>query len=347
MKDCARQRRGHVASGGGTCHAACGAACHNAACHHAACTRGRQSSPAAALQPRGRCRCHCSCACRPCCLSPTVPLPLLLRPAPRSLPSPPTALAAHTRRCVGGPRTLPDRSVTWTKVSLKEAKMWATPHTSSPSRVAGPRLTFSSWVVRRACRSSGAQGAVGGGGRGRLAMFLRPGCAASAPSGDAATHAVAGWAVRASALLHAPVRGQRAGRPACWTAVQQLRTLGAILKRGKAGTAELHGTGEREGRAWVRRAGVDGGGLHMMACGTGGDVQPSMPPMPAPAPRPPAPPSGEIAGKVGEGCKEAEGGAGCTPRRRAERQHGEAASIQSSSLHLCPDRDSSAHLQHM
>ncbi len=28
----------------------------------------------------------------------------------------------------------PERSVTWTKVSLKEAKMCATPNTSSPSR---------------------------------------------------------------------------------------------------------------------------------------------------------------------------------------------------------------------
>lgn len=37
----------------------------------------------------------------------------------------------------------PDKSVTWTKVSLKEAKMWATPKTSSPSRTWGPRVTFS------------------------------------------------------------------------------------------------------------------------------------------------------------------------------------------------------------
>ena len=40
--------------------------------------------------------------------------------------------------------SLPDRSVTCTKVSLKEAKICATPNTSSPSRVAGPRDTFSS-----------------------------------------------------------------------------------------------------------------------------------------------------------------------------------------------------------
>lgn len=30
------------------------------------------------------------------------------------------------------------------KVSLKEAKIWATPNTCSPSRTAGPRVTFSS-----------------------------------------------------------------------------------------------------------------------------------------------------------------------------------------------------------
>jgi hypothetical protein len=30
------------------------------------------------------------------------------------------------------------------KVSLKEAKMWATPKTYSPSRTAGPSVTFSS-----------------------------------------------------------------------------------------------------------------------------------------------------------------------------------------------------------
>lgn len=40
--------------------------------------------------------------------------------------------------------SLPDRSVTWMKVSLKEAKMWATPKTYSPSRTVGPRVTFSS-----------------------------------------------------------------------------------------------------------------------------------------------------------------------------------------------------------
>merc|ERR1712080_310861 len=37
----------------------------------------------------------------------------------------------------------PERSVTWTKVSLKEAKMRATPKTSSPSRTWGPREMFS------------------------------------------------------------------------------------------------------------------------------------------------------------------------------------------------------------
>ena len=31
--------------------------------------------------------------------------------------------------------SLPDRSVTWTKVSLNEAKMWQTPKTTSPSRM--------------------------------------------------------------------------------------------------------------------------------------------------------------------------------------------------------------------
>lgn len=39
---------------------------------------------------------------------------------------------------------LPERSVTWTKVSLKEAKMWATPKTVSPSRTCGPRVTTAS-----------------------------------------------------------------------------------------------------------------------------------------------------------------------------------------------------------
>lgn len=41
--------------------------------------------------------------------------------------------------------SLPDRSVTWTKVSLNDAKMCATPKTSSPSATWGPRETvFSS-----------------------------------------------------------------------------------------------------------------------------------------------------------------------------------------------------------
>ncbi len=35
---------------------------------------------------------------------------------------------------------LPERSVTWTKVSLKDAKMWQTPNTFSPSATWGPRL---------------------------------------------------------------------------------------------------------------------------------------------------------------------------------------------------------------
>ena len=43
--------------------------------------------------------------------------------------------------------SLPDRSVTCTKVSLKDAKIWATPYTSSPSRVEGPSVTFSSAPV--------------------------------------------------------------------------------------------------------------------------------------------------------------------------------------------------------
>lgn len=37
--------------------------------------------------------------------------------------------------------SLPERSVIWTKVSLKEAKMWATPKTFSPSATWGPRET--------------------------------------------------------------------------------------------------------------------------------------------------------------------------------------------------------------
>ena len=44
-------------------------------------------------------------------------------------------------RAGGGEATyLPERSVTWTKVSLKEAKMWQTPKTFSPSATCGPRL---------------------------------------------------------------------------------------------------------------------------------------------------------------------------------------------------------------
>lgn len=38
----------------------------------------------------------------------------------------------------------PDMSVTWTNVSLKEAKMWATPNTVSPSLTWGPRVTTAS-----------------------------------------------------------------------------------------------------------------------------------------------------------------------------------------------------------
>lgn len=54
-----------------------------------------------------------------------------------------------------GPFTyLPDRSVTWTKVSLKEAKMWHTPNTFSPSATWGPRLitcsSFFSFPLRGA-----------------------------------------------------------------------------------------------------------------------------------------------------------------------------------------------------
>ena len=42
--------------------------------------------------------------------------------------------------------SFPDKSVTWTKVSLKDAKMWATPKTISPSATWGPRDTvFSSF----------------------------------------------------------------------------------------------------------------------------------------------------------------------------------------------------------
>lgn len=49
---------------------------------------------------------------------------------------------------------LPERSVTWTKVSLKEAKMWHTPNTFSPSATWGPRLmtcsSFFSFPLRGA-----------------------------------------------------------------------------------------------------------------------------------------------------------------------------------------------------
>lgn len=49
---------------------------------------------------------------------------------------------------------LPDRSVTWTKVSLKEAKMWHTPNTFSPSATWGPKLmtcsSFFSFPLRGA-----------------------------------------------------------------------------------------------------------------------------------------------------------------------------------------------------
>lgn len=43
--------------------------------------------------------------------------------------------------------SLPDRSVMCTNVSLKLAKMWATPKTCSPSRTVGPRVTLSSVLV--------------------------------------------------------------------------------------------------------------------------------------------------------------------------------------------------------
>jgi hypothetical protein len=43
--------------------------------------------------------------------------------------------------------SFPDKSVTWTKVSLKDAKMCATPNTSSPSRICGPRVTTSSFCA--------------------------------------------------------------------------------------------------------------------------------------------------------------------------------------------------------
>lgn len=58
----------------------------------------------------------------------------------------------------------PERSVTWTKVSLKEAKMWQTPNTFSPSATWGPRLmtcsSFFSFPLRGAI--------VWGGGRRRV-----------------------------------------------------------------------------------------------------------------------------------------------------------------------------------
>lgn len=62
---------------------------------------------------------------------------------------------------------LPDRSVTWTKVSLNEAKMWATPKTFSPSGTWGPRLTctsgFCTFPLRGAifCNRGNVQGIEG------------------------------------------------------------------------------------------------------------------------------------------------------------------------------------------
>ena len=49
----------------------------------------------------------------------------------------------------GGVRDGCIRRTRTTKVSLKEAKMWATPKTSSPGRTWGPNVTFSSTLALR------------------------------------------------------------------------------------------------------------------------------------------------------------------------------------------------------
>jgi len=43
--------------------------------------------------------------------------------------------------------SLPERSVTWTNVSLNEAKMWATPKTSSPGATTGLKAAAASSAV--------------------------------------------------------------------------------------------------------------------------------------------------------------------------------------------------------
>lgn len=64
------------------------------------------------------------------------------------------AITTDSNVVVGTFTYLPDRSVTWTKVSLKEAKMWHTPNTFSPSATWGPRLitcsSFFSFPLRGA-----------------------------------------------------------------------------------------------------------------------------------------------------------------------------------------------------
>lgn len=64
------------------------------------------------------------------------------------------AITSESDVLVGTFTYLPDRSVTWTKVSLKEAKMWHTPNTFSPSATWGPRLitcsSFFSFPLRGA-----------------------------------------------------------------------------------------------------------------------------------------------------------------------------------------------------
>ena len=63
---------------------------------------------------------------------------------------------SHKAESCGGQKTNL-RSVTWTKVSLNEAKMRATPKTSSPSRTWGPSCKSRQYGVRwRACRRNAA-----------------------------------------------------------------------------------------------------------------------------------------------------------------------------------------------
>lgn len=140
--------------------------------------------------------------------------------------------------------------------------MWATPHTSSPSRVAGPRLTFSSWVVRRCGRaeqgqkqsaggqkSGGKRGGVapdsgGGGGTARAARRLLP---APPPLLDCP-------GALQPAAAHRALQHGMAGGCGCQ---RDARTLGAIVK----------GWG-RQGQRSCRRAGGRGGLRRRQRAGT-------------------------------------------------------------------------------